>query len=42
MLDLLYELPSMEKKLDRIEITSDFVDHRISLEKLLSEGREVA
>ena len=42
MLDLLYELPSMEKKLDRIEITSDFVDHKISLEKLLTEGREVA
>ena len=42
MLDVLYELPSMKKKLDTLIITPDFVDHRISIEKLLAEAQEVA
>ena len=42
MLDILYELPSMEKKLKKLVITVDYVDHRTTLEKLLAEAREVA
>jgi ATP-dependent Clp protease ATP-binding subunit ClpX len=42
MLDILYELPSREKKIGRIEITEDFVDGRASLFDLLDAGKEVA
>ncbi len=42
MLDVLYELPSMEDKSDILSITADFVDRKISLENLLHETKEVA
>jgi ATP-dependent Clp protease ATP-binding subunit ClpX len=42
MLDIMYELPSREKKIGRIEITEDFVDGRASLFDLLDAGKEVA
>ena len=42
MLDLLYELPSMEKNFKKLVITEDFVNHKTSLERLLAEAREVA
>ncbi|MBR1672080.1 MAG: ATP-dependent Clp protease ATP-binding subunit ClpX [Fretibacterium sp.] len=42
MLDVLYELPSMQEKTKRLVITPDFVDSKISLDALLTENREVA
>lgn len=42
MLDVLYELPSMEDKSDILSITADFVDRKVSLENLLHETKEVA
>jgi ATP-dependent Clp protease ATP-binding subunit ClpX len=42
MLDILYELPSSEKKVDFIEITADFVNHKIPLYELLGTEKEVA
>ena len=42
MLDVLYELPSMEDKLKKLMITADFVDQKTTLDKLLTEGKEVA
>lgn len=39
MLDVLYELPSMEDKTDILSITADFVDRKIPLEKLLHETK---
>ena len=42
MLDVLYELPSMREKRKALTITTDFVDHKISVSELLTEGREVA
>ena len=42
MLDLLFELPSMEKNFKKLVITEDFVNHKTSLERLLAEAREVA
>ncbi|MDR1648913.1 MAG: ATP-dependent Clp protease ATP-binding subunit ClpX [Synergistaceae bacterium] len=42
MLDILYELPSRVRKVDRIEITADFVDNKLSLSELLGEEKEVA
>ena len=42
MLDVLYELPSMSEKAKRLVVTPEFVDHKISLDALLSESREVA
>jgi ATP-dependent Clp protease ATP-binding subunit ClpX len=42
MLDVLYELPSMQKKTKHLVVTPEFVDHKISLDALLSESREVA
>jgi ATP-dependent Clp protease ATP-binding subunit ClpX len=42
MLDIMYELPSREGKVDRIEITADFVDNKLSLPELLGEEKEVA
>lgn len=42
MLDVLYELPSMEDKVDALSITADFVDRNIPLERLIRETKEVA
>ena len=42
MLDVLYELPSMEGKVSDLSITADFVDRNISLESLFRDAREVA
>ncbi|WP_347712637.1 ATP-dependent Clp protease ATP-binding subunit ClpX [uncultured Fretibacterium sp.] len=42
MLDVLYELPSMEGKVSALSITADFVDRKIPLESLFREAREVA
>ena len=42
MLDVLYELPSMEDKTDFLSITADFVDRNVPLESLLREDKEVA
>ena len=42
MLDVLYELPSMEGKVSDLSITADFVDRNASLESLFREAREVA
>jgi ATP-dependent Clp protease ATP-binding subunit ClpX len=42
MLDIMYELPSRGGKVERIEITSDFVDNKRSLPDLLGEEKEVA
>ena len=42
MLDVLYELPSMEGKVSALSITADFVDRKIPLENLFREAREVA
>ena len=42
MLDVLYELPSMEGKVSDLSITADFVDRKIPLESLFREAREVA
>jgi ATP-dependent Clp protease ATP-binding subunit ClpX len=42
MLDIMYELPSREGKVNRIEITADFVDNKLSLPELLGEEKEVA
>ncbi len=42
MLDVLYELPSMEGKINVLSITADFVDRNISLESLFRDAREVA
>jgi ATP-dependent Clp protease ATP-binding subunit ClpX len=36
MLDIMYELPSAEKKVDHIEITADFVDSKLSLFEVLT------
>jgi ATP-dependent Clp protease ATP-binding subunit ClpX len=42
MLDIMYELPSRGGKVNRIEITPDFVDNKLSLPELLGEEKEVA
>ncbi|MDR2528806.1 MAG: ATP-dependent Clp protease ATP-binding subunit ClpX [Synergistaceae bacterium] len=42
MLDIMYELPSSEKKIDFIEITAEFVDNKIPLFELLGTEKEVA
>jgi ATP-dependent Clp protease ATP-binding subunit ClpX len=45
MLDIMYELPSSNKKIDHIEITADFVDNKTPLINLLAENdaeKEVA
>ncbi|MDR2180350.1 MAG: ATP-dependent Clp protease ATP-binding subunit ClpX [Synergistaceae bacterium] len=42
MLDILYELPSSEKKVKSIVITSDFVNNKIPLYELLGTEKEVA
>ncbi|MDR3265903.1 MAG: ATP-dependent Clp protease ATP-binding subunit ClpX [Synergistaceae bacterium] len=42
MLDIMYELPSSEKKVESVEITADFVDSRISPLDLLGTAKEVA
>lgn len=43
MLDVLYEVPSMEHKTDKLVIDTDFVDHKRTLESLLeAEGGEEA
>jgi ATP-dependent Clp protease ATP-binding subunit ClpX len=42
MLDIMYELPSSDKKADCIEITADFVDNKLSLYELLGTEKEVA
>ncbi|MDR3230118.1 MAG: ATP-dependent Clp protease ATP-binding subunit ClpX [Synergistaceae bacterium] len=42
MLDIMYELPSSEKKVESMEITADFVDSRISPLDLLGAAKEVA
>lgn len=42
MLDLMYELPSSTQKVDRIEITADFVDNKLPLSSLLDNTKEVA
>ncbi len=42
MLDVLYELPSMEDKADTLSITADFVDRNVPLERLIRESKEVA
>lgn len=42
MLDILYELPSMEKKTETLSISADFVNRKIPLESLLQVNREVA
>ena len=42
MLDILYELPSSKQKVNRIEITADFIDKKLSLRDLLGAEKEVA
>jgi ATP-dependent Clp protease ATP-binding subunit ClpX len=42
MLDILYELPSSEKKVDSIKITADFVNNKLPLYELLRTEKEVA
>jgi ATP-dependent Clp protease ATP-binding subunit ClpX len=42
MLDILYELPSSDKKVDSIEITADFIDNKLPLYELLGTEKEVA
>jgi ATP-dependent Clp protease ATP-binding subunit ClpX len=42
MLDIMYELPSRSGKVERIEITADFIDNKLSLPELLGEEKEVA
>ncbi len=42
MLDIMYELPSFDKKVRDIEITADFVDNKLPLADLLGTAEEVA
>ena len=42
MLDVLYELPSMEGKVSDLSITADFVDRKVPLESLFREARREA
>ena len=42
MLDIIFELPSSQKKVDSIEITADFVNNKLPLYELLGTEKEVA
>ncbi len=42
MLDILYELPSSDKKADSMLITAEFVDRKISFSEMLADNKEVA
>ena len=42
MLDLLFELPSSQKKAESVLITPEFIDHKITTADLLTGDQEVA